>query len=339
MKRVGLGIIGTGRIGQLHLDNVLRFVPEASVVALCDVAFEHAKAVAESRRIERVYADPQAVFEEPGVDAVLICSSTDTHATFIERAASAKKDVFCEKPIALDLATIDRALAAADRSGILLQVGFNRRFDPSFREAWRQVREGEIGEPHIVRITSRDPEPPPLDYIEVSGGMFMDMTIHDFDMARYIAGDEVEQVFAAGGVLVDPRIEAVGDIDTAAIVLRFHSGVLAVIDNSRQAVYGYDQRLEVFGSRGMVVIGNPKPHTAVRSARAGDAAPPLLHFFLERYAQSFIAELRAFVEAVRDRKEPLVTGRDGRAPVVMALAARRSLDEGRPIALSEMEEA
>ena len=339
MKRVGLGIIGTGRIGQLHLDNVLRFVPEASVVALCDVAFEHAKAVAESRRIERVYADPQAVFEEPGVDAVLICSSTDTHATFIERAASAKKDVFCEKPIALDLATIDRALAAADRSGILLQVGFNRRFDPSFREAWRQVREGEIGEPHIVRITSRDPEPPPLDYIEVSGGMFMDMTIHDFDMARYIVGDEVEQVFAAGGVLVDPRIEAVGDIDTAAIVLRFHSGVLAVIDNSRQAVYGYDQRLEVFGSRGMVVIGNPKPHTAVRSARAGDAAPPLLHFFLERYAQSFIAELRAFVEAVRDRKEPLVTGRDGRAPVVMALAARRSLDEGRPIALSEMEEA
>lgn len=339
MKRVGLGIIGAGRIGQLHLDNLLRFVPEASVLALCDVAFEHAKAVAESRRIERVYADPQAVFEEPDVDAVLICSSTDTHAAFIETAASANKDVFCEKPIALGLATIDHALAAADRAGILLQVGFNRRFDPNFKEAWRQVREGQIGEPHIVRITSRDPEPPPLGYIETSGGMFMDMTIHDFDMARYIVGDEVEQVFAAGGVLVDPRIGEAGDIDTAVIVLRFRGGALAVIDNSREAVYGYDQRLEVFGTEGMVVVGNPKPHTAVRSARAGDAAPPLLHFFLERYAQSFIAELRAFVEAVRDRKEPPVTGRDGRAPVVMALAAQRSLDEGRPIALSEMEEA
>jgi myo-inositol 2-dehydrogenase/D-chiro-inositol 1-dehydrogenase len=333
MERVGLGIIGVGRIGQLH------FVPEASVLALSDVAFEHAKAVAESRRIERVFADPQAVFEEPDIDAVLICSSTDTHATLIEAAAGAKKDVFCEKPIALDLATIDHALAAADQAGILLQIGFNRRFDPNFKEAWRQVREGEIGDPHIVRITSRDPEPPPTDYIETSGGMFMDMTVHDFDMARYIVGDEVEEVFAAGGVLVDPRIGEAGDIDTAAILLRFRGGALAVIDNSREAVYGYDQRLEVFGSKGMVVVGNPKLHTAVRSGRAGDTAPPLLHFFLERYAQSFIAELSAFVGAVRDRTVPPVTGRDGRAPVVIALAAQRSLDERRPVALSEIGEA
>ena len=337
MNKLRLGVIGAGRIGQLHLDNIIRFIPEAEVLAISDIAFDHAKTVAESRCVECVHPDPTVIFEEPDIDAVLICSSTNTHAHFIEEAAAAKKHVFCEKPIALDLPTIDRAVAAAEQAGIKLQVGFNRRFDSNFREAWHQVREGEIGEPHIVKITSRDPEPPPIGYVEASGGIFMDMTIHDFDMARYIVGEDVEEVYAAGAVLVDPKIGEAGDIDTAVTTLRFRNGAIGVIDNSREAVYGYDQRLEVFGSRGMIVGGNSKPHTAVRSARTGDAAPPLLHFFLERYAQSFIAELRAFVEAIRDRKEPPVTGRDGRTPVVMALAARRSLDEGRPVALSEME--
>jgi len=336
MDRIGLGIIGAGRIGQLHLDNILRYIPEASVLALSDIAFDHAKAVAEARGIEQVYDDPGAIFGSPDIDAVLICSSTDTHAEFIEEAARAKKHVFCEKPIALDLGTIDRALAAADEAGIRLQVGFNRRFDPNFLEARRQVGAGEIGAVHVLRITSRDPGPPPIDYVKVSGGIFLDMTIHDFDMARYIVGDEVEEVYAVGGVLVDPMIGEAGDIDTAVVTLRFRSGAIGVIDNSREAVYGYDQRLEAFGSGGMVSVGNPKPHTAVRSARDGDSAPPLLHFFLERYSQSFVTELRAFVDAVRDGSEPPVTGADGRAPVVIALAAQRSLEERRPIRLSEI---
>ncbi|MFC2081717.1 inositol 2-dehydrogenase [Candidatus Bipolaricaulota bacterium] len=337
MKKLKLGIIGTGRIGQLHLDNIIRFIPEAEVLALSDIAFDHAKFVAESRCIERVYPDPAAIFEEPDIDAVLICSSTDTHACFIEEAAAAKKHVFCEKPIALDLTTIDRAVAAAEDAGIKLQIGFNRRFDPNFLEARRQVLEGAIGTPHVVKITSRDPEPPPIGYVAGSGGMFMDMTIHDFDMARYIVGEDVEEVYAAGAVLVDPKIGEAGDIDTAVITLRFRGGAIGVIDNSREAVYGYDQRLEVFGNQGMISVANPKPHTAVHSGRPGDSAPPLLHFFLERYAQSFVTELRGFVESVRKDTEPPVTGRDGRAPVVIALAALKSLSEGRAVKLSEIE--
>jgi len=337
MNTIGLGIIGAGRIGQLHLDNILRFIPEASVRAISDIAVDHAKAVAEARGVERVHADSAAVFEAPDIDAVLICSSTDTHASFIEAAAKAGKHIFCEKPIALDLETIDRAVKAADEAGVALQIGFNRRFDPNFMEARRQVADGAIGTPHIVRISSRDPEPPPIDYVKVSGGMFLDMTIHDFDMARYIVGDEVEEVFATGAVLVNPAIGEAGDVDTAVTTLRFRGGTICVIDNSREAVYGYDQRLEVFGSRGMVCVGNPKPHTAVHSGRDGDAAPPLLHFFLERYAQSFVTELRSFIDAVRGGIAPPVTGADGRAPVVIGLAARRSLREGRVVRLSEID--
>jgi len=337
MSSLGLGIIGAGRIGQLHLDNVRRHIPEATVVALADIAFEHAKAVAAERGVPQVYADPAAVFESPDVDAILICSSTDTHAGLIEAGAKAKKHVFCEKPIALDLATIDRAVAAAEAAGITLQVGFNRRFDPNFAEAKRQVSEGKVGSVHLLRIASRDPGPPPIEYVKLSGGLFLDMTIHDFDMARYIVGDEVEEVFAVGGVLVDPQIGNAGDIDTGVVVLRFGNGAIGVIDNSREAVYGYDQRLEVFGSGGMISVGNPKPHTAVRSSRDGDSAPPLLHFFLERYAESFIAELRAFIDAACGRSKVPVTGADGRAPVAMALAAKRSLQEGRPVRVSEID--
>jgi len=337
MNVVRLGIIGAGRIGQLHLDNVVRHIPEATVVALADIAIDHARTVAAERKVPNVYSDPTEILESPDVDAVLICSSTDTHARFIKAAAKAGKHAFCEKPIALDLPTIDGAVAAAEKAGIALQIGFNRRFDPNFLEARRQVSDGAVGDVHLLRITSRDPGPPPIEYVKVSGGLFLDMTIHDFDMARYMVGDEVEEVYAVGGVLVDPMIGEVGDIDTAVVTLQFRNGAIGVIDNSREAVYGYDQRVEVFGSAGMVSVVNPKPHTAVHSGREGDSAPPLLHFFLERYAQSFVAELRAFVEAASGRGEVPVTGADGRAPVVMALAAQQSLREGRPVRLSEID--
>ncbi|MGC9529273.1 MAG: inositol 2-dehydrogenase [Candidatus Bipolaricaulaceae bacterium] len=332
-----VAVVGAGRIGRLHAENLVRHFPQVEVVAVADVVRAAAERCARALGIRRALTDPAALFADSEVDAVLICSSTDTHADYIAAAADGGKHVFCEKPLALDLGEIDRALAAVERSGVVLQVGFNRRFDPNFAAARRQVAAGEIGAPHLLRITSRDPAPPPLDYVRVSGGIFLDMTIHDFDMARFLLGDEVVEVYAAGSVLVDPQIREVGDVDTAAVTLRFASGAIGVIDNSRRAAYGYDQRAEVFGERGMVRVENPKPHTAALSVADGDRMPPLLPFFLERYAESYLRELSAFLETVRTGGAPPVTGRDGRLAVVIGYAAGRSLKEGRPVALSEVD--
>ncbi|HDI11749.1 MAG TPA: inositol 2-dehydrogenase [Candidatus Acetothermia bacterium] len=336
-QKIGIGIIGAGRIGRLHAENLVRRMPGAEVVAVADVVQEAAEQCAKELGIPKAYGEPGPIFEDPSIDAVLICSSTDTHARFIEQAARAGKHIFCEKPIALDLEEIDRALDAVKKAGVFLQVGFNRRFDPSFSAAKEAVAAGKIGRPHLLKITSRDPAPPPIEYIKVSGGIFLDMTIHDFDMARFLMGEEVVEVYAAGAVLVDERIGEAGDIDTAVVTLRFASGALGVIDNSRRAVYGYDQRVEVFGERGMVRVENPKPHQAVVSNAEGDYGPPLLHFFVERYTESYVRELSAFVEAIQKGEEPPVTGRDGKIPVVMGYAAKRSLEEGRPVRLSEID--
>ncbi|MCD5408847.1 inositol 2-dehydrogenase [Candidatus Bipolaricaulota bacterium] len=337
MGTLKLALIGAGRIGRLHAENLRRRLPDAEVVAVVDVVEEAARKLAAELGIPHAYGDPAPIFEDPKIEAVLICSSTDTHAQFIEQAAQAGKHVFCEKPIALDLERIDRALAAVEQAGVILQVGFNRRFDPSFAEARRLVQSGAIGKPHVLRITSRDPAPPAIEYIKVSGGIFLDMTIHDFDMARFLLGEEVVEVFATGAVLVDPKIGEAGDIDTAVVNLRFESGALGVIDNSRKAVYGYDQRVEVFGEQGMIRVENPKPHQAVMSNADGDHAPPLLHFFLERYTDSYVRELEAFLASIREGKEPQVTGRDGKIPVVIGYAAKRSLAEGRPVRPSEID--
>jgi len=337
MRPVKVGIVGAGRIGRLHAENLVRRIPGAEVVALADVMEEAARRLATELGIPHAFGEPSPIFEAPSIDAVLICSSTDTHAQFIKQAAQAGKHVFCEKPVALDLEEIDRALAAVERAGVILQVGFNRRFDPSFSAAKEAVAAGKIGRPHLLKITSRDPTPPPIEYIKVSGGIFLDMTIHDFDMARFLMGEEVVEVYAAGAVLVDERIGEAGDIDTAVVTLRFASGALGVIDNSRRAVYGYDQRVEVFGERGMVRVENPKPHQAVVSNAEGDHGPPLLHFFVERYTDSYVRELSAFIEAIQKGEEPPVTGRDGKIPVVMGYAAKRSLEEGRPVRLSEID--
>ncbi len=337
MDNVKVGIIGAGRIGRLHAENLAYRIPDVEVVAIADVNAEAAKACATELGIPSVYTDSSAIFGDASIDAVLICSSTDTHASLIEKAAKAGKPVFCEKPIALDLESVDRALSAVKQTGIAFQIGFNRRFDPNFLRAQRLVSEGAIGTPHILRITSRDPAPPPPEYLKVSGGIFLDMTIHDFDMARYVMGGEVEEIYVAGAVLVDPRIGELGDIDTTVITLRFGSGALGVIDNSRRAVYGYDQRIEVFGEKGSIVVSNPEADTAVLVKEDGYHAPPLLHFFLERYTESFVAEMKAFIRCVREGIPPSVTGIDGRIPIVMAYAAKRSLDEHRPVCLSEID--
>jgi len=335
--KVNVGVIGAGRIGKLHAEHLAYRVPGANVIAVADIRLEAAQKCATNLQIPSAVQDYREIMANRNIEAVVICSSTDTHAQMIEEAAAAGKHIFCEKPIDFDLARIDKALEAVDKAGVKLQVGFNRRFDPNFKRVREMVAAGKIGTPHILRITSRDPAPPPIEYIKVSGGIFLDMTIHDFDMARYLIGSEVTEIYAAGGVMVDPEIGKAGDVDTAVITLRFANGVIGTIDNSRKAVYGYDQRVEVFGSAGMVAISNNTPDTAVHSNAEGVHSSLLLFFFVERYTDSYIAEMRAFVECIQQDKTPPVTGVDGRIPVVMGYAARKSYQENRPVKLSEVD--
>jgi myo-inositol 2-dehydrogenase/D-chiro-inositol 1-dehydrogenase len=330
-NRLHIGLIGAGRIGRLHAENVARSLPDVRLSAVADPRLACAERVAAECGAARAGDDPRQVLDDPSIDAVLICSSTDTHAPLIEQAAAAGKHVFCEKPIDLDLGRIDAALSAVQRAGVLLQVGFNRRFDPSFRHVAERVRRGDVGTPHLVRITSRDPQPPPLDYVRVSGGLFLDMTIHDLDMARYLADDEVVEVHAAGACLVDAEIGRAGDVDTAILTLRYAGGALCAIDNSRRAVYGYDQRVEVFGSEGCLAAGNHTP-TQVSWWNAHGLQHDRPHdFFAERYRESYLAELQAFVAAIRSGCPAPVSGEDGYRAVALGLAAWRSLREGRPV--------
>ncbi len=336
VEELRLGLIGAGRIGRVHAANLAQRVPGARLVAVADVFGDAARALAGEYGLD-AYDDHRPLLERADVDAVVVCSSTDTHAPMITAAAQAGKHIFCEKPIALDLARIDDALAAVADAGVTLQVGFNRRFDAGFSAVRQAVIAGKVGRPEMVRITSRDPEPPPIGYVRVSGGIFLDMTIHDFDMARFLVGEEVVEVSAAGAVLVDPAIGSAGDIDTAIVTLRYASGALGVIENSRRAVYGYDQRVEVFGSAGMVAAGNETPHRAVLSDAQGVHGPLPLYFFLQRYAEAYVAEMQAFVECVCNGTPPPVSGHDGRVPVVMGHAAWKSYREGRPVRLSEIQ--
>ena len=332
-----IGLLGAGRIGLLHAEHITSRIPAADLVMVADVFEEAARLCAERYTIPHFVQDYRVVLDHPEIQAVVICTSTDTHARIIEEAAQAGKHIFCEKPIALDLASIDRALNAVERAGVKLQVGFNRRFDANYRRVRQAVERGEIGRPHLLHLVSYDPAPPPIEYIRVSGGIFLDMAIHDFDMARFLIGSEVDEIFAQGCVMVDRAIGAAGDVDTAVILLQFTNGVIGTISNSRQAAYGYDQQLELLGSTGAISIGNNYPNTAIISDGRSVRRDLPLRFFVERYTESFVSEMAAFVDAVlHDRPVP-VNGLDGRIPVVMALAAGKSLAEHRPIRLSEIE--
>ncbi len=338
-EKIKVGAIGTGRIGKLHVEHLASRIPGAELVAIANLNLAVAQAIAAQFNVPVAVSDYRALLSDSEIDAVVICTPTDTHAQIIQEAAAAGKHVFCEKPIDFDLRRIDQTLAAVEKAGIKFQVGFNRRFDPNFRRVREMVAAGEVGIPHILRIISRDPAPPPIAYIKASSGLFLDMTIHDFDMARYLIGDEVVEVYAAGGVMVDPQIGEVGDIDTAVLTLRFANGVIGTIDNSRKAVYGYDQRVEVFGAEGMVNVANQTPDTHTLSDAHGVHSSRLLYFFLERYKQSYINELIAFIACVQKDMPPLVTGNDGRIPVVMGLAAQTSYQENRPVQFTEIDEA
>jgi myo-inositol 2-dehydrogenase/D-chiro-inositol 1-dehydrogenase len=334
-KRLKIGVIGIGRIGSFHTRNLVRRIPEADVVAACDIIFERAQEVADELGIPRAVRDYRELLADPTIEAVVIASNTDTHAAIIKDVARAGKHIFSEKPLALDLAQIDDALAVVKKSGVKLQVGFNRRFDRSFRRVREIVSSGGVGRPCILHITNRDPVPPTLEYAKTSGGMFLDMSIHDFDMARYQLG-EIEEVYAMGSVLVAPELAGIGDVDTDVVTLRFANGALGVIDNSRQSVYGYDQRLEVFGSAGAARAENEANDTVLRSDAEGvlSAKPP--RFFIDRYLECYVTEFREFVDCVLNDKVPPVTGEDGRLAVVIGFAAIRSCKENRPVCLSEI---
>ncbi len=334
MSDVRIGLLGCGRIGRMHAELIDRQVEGASLAAVFDVHEPSAAALSDELDVE-LAPTSEALINRDDVDAVAICTSTDTHIDLLVAAAAAGKPIFIEKPLSLDLAEVDRGLDAVEAAGVPVQVGFNRRFDASHNLVSERVRAGDVGDVHLVRISSRDPGPPPISYIEVSGGIFLDMTIHDFDMARFVTGSEVTEVFATGAVRVDPAIGEAGDLNTAVIVLTHESGAITTIDNSRQAVYGYDQRVEVFGSGGVVASENPLATTTTyRNADRGETSN-LPYFFIERYIPSYLAEWSDFVAMVIGGPSP-VTLDDGRAPLVIGLAAWRSVHEGRPVRTDEI---
>ena len=334
---IQIGIIGAGRIGKVHAESITRFVKGAEVKAIADPYLtEETKAWANAMGIAEAYGDYHKILADPAIDIVLICSSTDTHSQISLEAIAAGKQVFCEKPIDHDVEKIKAVIAALKDSKVKYQVGFNRRFDHNFMAAREAVKSGKIGDLNILKITSRDPGAPPVSYIKVSGGIFLDMTIHDFDMVRFMSGAEVEEVYAIGGVLVDPAIGEAGDIDTAIITMKLSNGALAVIDNCRRATYGYDQRVEAFGSLGQVAIGNDTDSTAVISNGEGVTAEKPKLFFLERYMQAYVAEVSAFIDAVVNDKAVAVSAEDGLKPVLIGLAAKKSLAENRPVKISEI---
>ncbi len=334
---LNIGIIGAGRIGKVHAQSITFHVKNAQVAAIADPFMnDETKAWAEGLGIPKVSSDYHDILNDPAIDAVLICSSTNTHADIAIEAIHAGKNVFCEKPVSQDLSKIKEVMEALKGSNVKFQVGFNRRFDHNFRAVKQNVADGNIGDVHIVKITSRDPDAPSLDYVKVSGGMFLDMTIHDFDMVRYLTGSEVTEVSAYGAALVNPQIAEVGDIDTAVITMKLANGAIAVIDNSRRAAYGYDQRAEVFGSKGQVAVSNDTSSTAVVSTENGVTAEKPLYFFLERYMESFSREVYEFVDAVSNNTAVPVDINDGLQPVLIAKAAKKSLDEHRPVKLEEI---
>lgn len=335
-KHITIGIIGAGRIGKLHAENIIYHVPGVKIKTVSDIYADSIKDWALNLGIKNVSGDYRDITDDPEIDTVFICSSTNTHSKFVIESAKSGKHVFCEKPVDLDIPTIQKVLEEVDKAGVKFQVGFNRRFDHNFKRVHDIVREGKIGVPHVIKITSRDPAPPPVDYIKVSGGIFLDMTIHDFDMARYLSGSEVTEVFAQGAVLVDPAIGAAGDVDTAIVTLKFENGALGVIDNSRKAVYGYDQRVEVFGSKGCVTVSNDTPNSAILSNEEAVIGEKPKYFFLERYKDSYIQEVISFFDAIRSGGETPVTGIDGLKPVIIGLAAKKSLSENRPVKISEI---
>ena len=326
---ISVAVLGAGRIGQIHARNVAAH-SDARLAGVMDVASAAAQRLAQS-----LGSQPITLDQAFAADAIMICTPTPTHADLIERAAASGKAVFCEKPIDLDASRVRACLQTANKAGIPLMVGFNRRFDPSFRTLHDRLRAGEIGRLETLTIISRDPQPPPATYVASSGGLFRDMMIHDLDMARFLLGEDPAEVYAIGSVLVDKAIGDAGDVDTAAVLLRAASGAIAQITNSRRATYGYDQRIEAHGATGMLRAGNMTATTVEFASGGGFVTDPALPFFLERYGAAYRAELDAFLHAIQTAAAPSPTGRDGLAALLLADAATELARTGRPVRPAE----
>jgi myo-inositol 2-dehydrogenase / D-chiro-inositol 1-dehydrogenase len=328
--KLRVGLLGAGRIGRIHGGNVAAH-PRAQLAIVADASPEAARALADAADAE--VGEVDAVIAATDIGALVICTPTDTHADLIERGARAGKAIFCEKPVSLDAERTRACLRVVEEFGTGLMIGFNRRFDPSFATLRRRVREGDIGEVELVTILSRDPSPPPPDYLARSGGLFRDMMIHDFDMARFLLGEEPVEVHAVASNLVHPAIGQAGDVDTAAVMMKTASGKIAQISNSRRATYGYDQRIEVHGSRGLLAAGNRRTTTVEFADSRGYAVDPALPFFLERYAEAYRAELDAFVAGVLGGAPLSPTGLDGLRAQRLADAATVAAQTGEPVRL------
>ena len=336
LNKVNFGVIGVGRIGKIHIENLKNRISKSDVVAISDINKEELDKVAEEFHIPNVTVDYKDILNRKDVDAIIICSPTDTHTQIIKEAANAGKHIFCEKPIDLTLEKIKSTIESVEKNNVKFFVGFNRRFDPNFKKVHELTKSGKIGQPHILKITSRDPAPPPLEYIKVSGGILLDMTIHDFDMARYLVGSEVEEVYVMGDVLVDPVFKEAGDLDTVITILKFKNGAIGTIDNSRKAVYGYDQRVEVFGSKGMATVKNNTPDNHIYLNEEGVHSSLPLNFFMDRYTESYLAEMNAFLDCIINDTSPKSSGNDGMVAVAIGLAAMKSFKENRPVKMSEI---
>lgn len=338
MKKLKIGIVGAGRIGKVHAQSIIYHIPEAEVVMVTDVVEAAAKSLAEKYGIPAWSTDYMDIINDPAIDAVLVCSPTPTHADISIAAMEAGKHVFCEKPVDLTIEKIKKTAEVAEKTGRKLQIGFNRRFDHNHGKVQQLAKDGVLGNVEIIKITSRDPEPPSPEYAASSGGLYIDMMIHDFDMAMFLAGCDVKEVYAMGTSLVDPRIGQAGDVDTAIVTLTFENGALGVIDNSRRAAYGYDQRVEVFGSLGMAAGENDGDSTVKVSTAAGVVGDKPQYFFLERYMASFIEEMKQFIAAIVNDTDVPVGIHAGLMSVVLAKAAKKSLDEHRPVKIEEVME-
>jgi myo-inositol 2-dehydrogenase / D-chiro-inositol 1-dehydrogenase len=327
-KMIRFGLLGAGRIGQIHGRNAAAS-PKGTLVAIADPFPKGAESLAAATGAE--VRDVDAIFGANDIDAVMICTPTTTHAEFIERAAKAGKAIFCEKPVDLDAKRVEKTLKVVEKSGVALMVGFNRRFDPNFGALKARIDEGVVGNVELVTILSRDPGAPPISYIATSGGLFRDMMIHDLDMARFLLGEEPVEVHAVGSSIVDPAIGKAGDVDTAAVLLKTKSGKICQISNSRRATYGYDQRIEVHGSTGLLTAGNVLETTVKFASKSGISADPVQNFFLERYDAAYRNEMNAFIDAVMNKRAPNPSGHDGLMALVLADAAQKSHDTGKAV--------
>ncbi len=330
-KKITLGMVGAGRIGKMHTENILTNFPMVHIKTIVDLELDFVWA--NKVGIPNPSKDIATITNDSDISAVLISTPSNTHVDMIKLMAGSGKNIFCEKPIAFDLNSIQEAIDSVEKAGVILQVGFNRRFDPDFLKVKKIVESGEIGQPHIINITSRDPKRPDIKFIPGSGGLFMDFCVHDFDMVRFLTGSDIDEIYVRGANLVDPKIGELGDIDTALITLKLSNGALCNIDICRETNYGYDQQIEVFGSKGSIRAQNLKPTSVLLSSTDGISSDPLYYSFIERYKEAYLEEIKGFIDCLVNNKQPIVNGKDTYKAVKVAIAAQESLKSNKPVSL------